>query len=110
MKLDRNIDGGHGNKYGLIKNRRIEELRKLNGCLPANLADALLTLADCGVLDWGCTPETEFFVIRLKDENADGALHGYAASACKTDLEYAQDIQKMALRSGVNHPDCKRPD
>lgn len=110
MKLDRNIDGGHGNKYCLIKNRELEQLRDKDGYFPERVADALLTLVEAGVIDWGCTPETEFFVIRLKDRNAGAALAGYAAKAREDDPEYAFEIADLADRSGENHPFCKKPD
>jgi hypothetical protein len=110
MKLDRNIDGGHGNKYGLIKNRQLEQLRDKNGYFPERVAEALLTLVEAGVLDWGCTPETEFFVIRLKDKYAAGGLFGYANEADADDHEYAKQVAEMALRAGSNHPNCKAPD
>jgi hypothetical protein len=110
MKLDRNIPTGHGNKYGLIKNRRLEELRDRAGHLPTTIGNAILTLVDAGVLDWGCSPDTEFFVIRLKDRNAGPALGSYAIAAMTDDPEYANDVAELAARSGLRHPCCKRPD
>lgn len=53
MKLDRNIIGGHGNKYGLLKNRRLEELRNRDGYLPETISNALLVLVKAGLIDWG---------------------------------------------------------
>lgn len=110
MKLDRNIPDGHGNKYALIKNRALEELRQPDGTIPDRIGDALLTLVEAGVLDWGCTPETEFFVIRLKDKNAAAALAGYASKAQEDDPEYAYEVSELADRAGENHPNCKKPD
>jgi hypothetical protein len=111
VKLDRNIEGGHGNKYGLIKNRRLEELRDAGGHLPDPIGEALLVLAAAGVLDWGCTPETEFFAIRLKDKYAGAGLDGYAHAACVAgDLEYSREVGALAKRSGLRHPHCKKPD
>jgi len=110
MKLDRNINGAARGKYGLIKTRRIEELRKLNGCIPANIADALFTLAECGVLDWGATPETEFFVMRLKDQYAISGLYSYGLAALKDDPEYGGEVIDLAKRAGPYHPSCKKPD
>lgn len=110
MKLDRNIPAGHGNKYGLIKNRELEKTRDRNGYFPDKIANALLVLVDAGILDWGCTPETEFFVMRLKDKHAAWGLAAYALSAAADDPEYAGEIQRLAQRSGPNHPNCKAPD
>lgn len=110
MRLDRNIENGHGNKYALIKNRRLEELRASDPASFERSMAALLLLVDAGVLDWGCTPDTEFFVMRLKDINAEAALRSYAASAHSTDKEYAKEVFDLACRSGRNHPDCKIPD
>lgn len=110
MNLDRNIPNGHGNKYALIKNRRLEELRDSSGILPDRIGDALLILVDAGVLDWGCSPETEFFAIRLKDKNAGPALGSYAIAAMVDDPEYAMEIAQLAARSGLQHPHCKKPD
>ena len=112
MKLDRNVPDGHGNKYGLIKNRRIEELRNNDGGAFDRSMNALLVLVDTGVLDWGCTPETEFFVMRLKDRCARSALQAYADAARNLlgDLEYSGEVEALAQRAGVNHPNCKDPD
>jgi hypothetical protein len=110
MKLDRNVDGGHGNKYALVKNRRLEELRGADGTLPAEISHAMLTLCDAGVLDWGATPETEFFVIRLRDKCARAALCGYAYVAETFDREYSGEVMTLAQRSGPRHPNCKAPD
>lgn len=110
MKLDRNIPGGHGNKYGLIKNRELEKTRDSSGHFPAKIADALLTLVDAGILDWGCTPETEFFAIRLRDCNAPRALHAYSdGAALSGDMEYAREVEALAIKAARN-PCRKRPD
>lgn len=109
MRLDRNVEGGHGNKYGLIKNRRLEELRLPDGTLPNPIANALLLLVNHGVLDWGCSPETEFFAIRLKDTFAGAALQAYAEAALRVDADYARDVFEMAMRSAA-HPNRKTPD
>ena len=52
----------------------------------------------------------EFFVIKLKDENADAALIGYASAASHKDPDYASAVAELALRSGQYHPNCKSPD
>jgi hypothetical protein len=110
MRLDRNIPAGHGNKYGLIKNRELEKTRDSTGHFPSKIADALLVLIDAGILDWGATPDTEFFVVRLKDKHAGKGLYAYANSAMADDLEYGRDVMALAARSGPKHPFCKKPD
>lgn len=57
--------------------------------------------------------EEEFFVIKLKDRHARAALIGYLESLTSQeeyDLEYAQDIQELAQRSGPLNKWCKDPD
>ena len=111
MRLDRNISGDGRGKYGLIKNRELAALaRRKHGALPDDVVHALNVLEDHALLDWGTTPETEFFVMRLKDESAAGGLRGYAAAAWHLDEEYAREILRLADRAGPYHPNCKRPD
>jgi hypothetical protein len=53
----------------------------------------------------------EFFVVKLKDINAPGALNGYAVLAGKNgDVELATEVAELSIRSGSNHPNCKVPD
>jgi len=110
MKLDRNIPNGHGNKYGLIKNRRLAELKGADGRWAPHIEQALMDLTRAGVIDLGDTPETEFFVIRLKDRCAGAALTSYAIMANTFDQEYAAEVHELADRSGYSHPSCKKPD
>ncbi len=108
MKLDRDEYGR--NKYALIKRRKIEELQR-EGKLTSEMHAAAQLLYDAGVIDWGDTPETEFFAIRLKDTYAQQALRAYGLAAADAgDGDYAAGIYEMAERSGPNHPNCKRPD
>jgi hypothetical protein len=113
MKLDRNINpDGHG-KYALLLLRNLENFREpgtFGGGLPPSIAAAIKTLEQAGVIDWGNTPEREFFVIRLKDKYAAPALSVYAHEAFNDDPEYSAEIAVMALRAGRNSPFCKRPD
>jgi hypothetical protein len=111
MKLDRNVEGA-GNKYALLKLRR---LRELKGTLTEEgqqrLAQAFDLLEAAGILDWANTPETECFVIRLKDENAANALFAYGMSATvHGDPEYGKEVEDLSRRSGEHHPNCKAPD
>ncbi len=106
MKLDRNINDDGLGKYALIN------LRKLKGerWTPV-VARALDTLCDAGVLEWGRVGDPdEFFLIKLKDQYAANALLSYQAAAYKDDPEWAEEVKKMALRSGPYHPLCKNPD
>ena len=112
MKLDRNLNLNGMGKYALLKLRQLEDYREQTpfGDIAKPIADALQLLQDRGILDWGNTPETEFFVIRLKDKYARGALQNYADAARQDDPEYAGEIYDMAERSGAASPWCKRPD
>ncbi len=106
MKLDRNIEGNKGRgKYALLLIRHLTTLE------PDTEVDAALrVLDDAGLLDWGTTPETEFFVMRLKDRYAAGGLSGYAAAAANDDDEYAREVWNLSQRAGPHHPLCKKPD
>lgn len=104
MKLDRNLNADGSGKYALLK------LRKLRAEMCPEYYTAVKVLEDAGILDWGNTLETEFFVMRLKDEYAPWGLSGYALSAAADDPEYAGEIQAMAQRAGVNNPHHKKPD
>lgn len=99
MRLDRNRPFSHGNKYALLKNRVLEATRDSNGHFPPKISEALMTLIEAGILDWGCTPQTEFFVIRLKDKYAPMGLHGYAIAALQDDPEYSMDVKALAEKS-----------
>jgi len=111
VKLDRNINGNGRGKYALIKNRMVDQIMATGGdYTKLKLHDALALLKQLGVLDDGSTPETEFFVIRLKDENAEQALREYANKAAETDNEYADEVMALSRRSGPYHPNCKKPD
>lgn len=109
MKLDQEAKGR--NKYALIKNRRLDQLAAENGGeLDPKIAHALALLLEQGVLDVGDKPETEFFVMRLKDRYAGPALLTYANHAAAGDIEYANGVNRLSKRSGMSHPNCKTPD
>lgn len=114
MKLDRNISGNEGRgKYALLLLRRLAAFDdgKTFGGVDPKIADALKTLEDAGLLDWGEQgTESEFFLLRLKDEYADEALRAYAKVALMDDPEYANEVMSLARRAGPNNPFCKRPD
>jgi hypothetical protein len=117
MKLDRNVNG-HG-KYGLINNRRIAEIEAISDnaksfaehAAPCEIDDAIAVLEKYGIIEWGL-PNTagEFFVIKLRDRNAPGALDSYAASAFQYDAEFGREVHELAERSGHRSPFCKEPD
>jgi hypothetical protein len=116
MKLDR-AAGGRG-KYGLVLNRRLAELEETSGGNGGlSLADlcqvkeAVLLLERLGILDWGTTIDTEFFVLRLRDVCALPALRAYSEAARDlVDAEYACHVRSLAGRAGQFHPNCKIPD
>ncbi|MFK4725381.1 hypothetical protein ABIE89_006481 [Bradyrhizobium niftali] len=125
MKLDRNINGTGRGKYGLVNNRKLLEvisparaegddndasMVKLR--LAFRVRDAIELLEEAGILDWGVAgTEGEFFVIKLRDAYAGGALHTYASYAVRDgQVEYGRDVMELAKRSGEFHPNCKKPD
>lgn len=111
MKLDRNINANGRGKYALLKLRKMDEVTTRFTELGKAVLDAVALLEREGILDWGNTVKSEFFVIRLKDEYADDALFRYALSArIAGDDDYAREIIEMAERAGPSHPNCKKPD
>lgn len=116
MRLDRNIEGNEGRgKYALVKLRRLREIteaeRGTKGNMALRVMEALTWLQEAGVLDLGDTVDSEFFVIRLRDQYARNALEAYAREASSAgDDEYADDVREMAARSGGWHPNMKVPD
>src|SRR6266446_1087328 len=117
MKLDRAQGHNAPAKYALIKMRRLTVIESPGfketgpncGVITQEVRAALRTLEAHGILDWCDTPETEAFVIRLKDKHAGGALFEYAKSAFLDDHEYGRDVMDLAKRAGVNHRHCRRP-
>jgi len=124
MKLDRNINGDGRGKYGLVNNRelikRADEAKAYaaSGGAPTEseleamkIVNAVSFLEAMGVIDWGTESSNEFFVIKLKDKYAGGALHTYAGYAVRDgEIEYGQEVMALARRSGEFHPNCKKPD
>ncbi len=113
MKLDRNINPDGRGKYALVLMRRLHGLAEYQTDLkvPKGITNAIRTLENAGLIDWGSegTP-SEFFVIRPKDQYANAALRAYADAARQDDPEWALEVETLAIRSGANHRDCKRPD
>lgn len=113
MKLDRNSNSDHHGKYALLKVRRLNEFRSDGpfGEIAPNIAAALKVLEDAGALEWGDNgTESEFFVIKLRDQFAAEGLEAYANEAGRFDPEYADEVRTLADRAGPNSPFCKRPD
>lgn len=113
MKLDRNIEGNEGRgKYALLLLRRLSKLQDETwGTLPKGVHNAIRCLENAGLIDWGRTgAPSEFFVIRLKDIFADAALSAYAEAAKEMDPEWAQEVEQLARRAGVFHPNRQQPD
>lgn len=98
MKLDRNINKDGRGKYALIKLRQTTVL--FQGLGVEVLRDAV---------DFGNTPVTDFFVIRLKDKFAAPALKAYADAARAEDPEYAAEIDELATLAAEN-PNKRMPD
>ncbi len=106
MKLDRNLNPSGMGKYALVRLRDIDGHKDREEILRA-----LTTLERAGVIDYGIAGQPdEFFPIRLKDKYAQAALDAYAQAASEDDIEWAAEVERLAARSGPDHPLCKRPD
>jgi len=90
MKLDRNVNPNGKGKYALIKLRHA-----IVESFDSNSARVLPASA----IDFGDTPDTDFFVLRLKDKFAAPALFAYAESAKEHDVEYAAEIMELGFRA-----------
>lgn len=106
MRLDRHENKDGKGKYILINQRKLE------GCprTAVELAEAILKNPEA--VEFGFYGSIdEFFPIKLKDAYAKPALKAYADAAYNDGQhEFACDVLGLAMRSGVNHPHCKRPD
>ncbi len=98
MKLDRNINADGRGKYALIK-LRTSPIQPGTGMATVDMKD----------VDFGDTPETDFFVIRLKDKYAAPALAAYAGAAICDDPEYAGQVYDLALAAAMVK-NQRRPD
>lgn len=108
MKLDRNIVGNQWRgKYALILLRQVELPFTTDCDLDATMRVASVPEK---AIDYGDTPENEFFVIRLRDKFAADALSAYACAALTAgETEFAEEVQKLADKAR-NHPSKKQPD
>lgn len=93
MKLDRNITVPRRGKYALILLRKSTVNRCVVGA--AKAANKPVEV-EPPAIDFGDTDETDFFVIRLKDRFAAKALRAYAYAAENDDMEYANEVHKLA--------------
>ncbi len=105
MQLDRNLNPTGKGKYALIKLRVAEPKVRI---VP-NPIEPIMAEVESRAIDFGDTPETEFFVIRLKDKYAYPALRAYALAAMIDDEEYANEIMKLAHAADM-HPSKRKPD
>lgn len=98
MKLDRNINPTGRGKYALVKMRELTKLEQAGNFRESGKVEAL---AGKGIVDFGGTPETDFFVIRLKDKYAAAALEAYSDAVRKDgfDPEYAIQVYDLALNA-----------
>jgi hypothetical protein len=104
MKLDRSITTPRRGKYALIK-LRVDQPVFHSESTPDHRDMRINPKA----VDFGDTPDTDFFVIRLKDKYAEAALRAYAKAIGDDDPEYAYEIVKLA-RIAADHPGKKMPD
>lgn len=105
MKLDRNLNPTGKGKYALINMRKIDGDPRT----PEELAAAILAHPEA--VEWGETGgDNEFWLIKLKDQYAQAALVAYAEAAAADDIEFAAEVERLAMRAGPDHPLCKRPD
>lgn len=98
MKLDRNTNPNKTGKYALIK---------LRTDFPRQIGTFIEVKQEA--IDYGDSPESEFFLIRLKDKYAAPALAAYALAAYPDDQEYAMEVLNLA-KQAAEHPNKKQPD
>lgn len=98
MKLDRNITEPRRGKYALIKLRVAQ---------PTGSGE--ISQVKTEAIDFGDSPEKDFFVIRLKDKYAAPALAAYAMAAYRDDEEYAMEVLNLA-KAAAEHPNQRKPD
>jgi hypothetical protein len=108
MRLDRNTTNPKRGKYALIKLRECNPVVKKNKW-PWFCAKEVVMVPRKAV-DLGDTPDSEFFVIRLKDKYAQPALEAYAMAArADGEQEYANEVAVLAIQAR-NHKSKRKPD
>jgi hypothetical protein len=108
MRLDRNLNPDGKGKYALIKLRVAEPVVIESAFAQSGYQKPLRYELDADAVDFGDTPETDFFVIRLQDKYAAAALRAYAMEAGNDDPEYAADIFELVERA--ENMESRRPD
>lgn len=110
MKLDRNINQDGSGKYALILMRHLRDVQQNSPDDLLKLIDNALDLLERnGIIDYGSKPDTDFFVIRLKDRYAFGALASYAKTALiNGDIEYGNEVMELA-NIALEHPNKQQP-
>lgn len=109
MKLDRNLHPTGEGKYALLLIRKLNALAQEYGQgLPDDVNRAIQTLKRNGLLDYGNSDDTDFFVIRLKDKHAYPALKAYSLSAAGDESEWAREILDLAEKA-LRHPHKQSP-
>jgi len=108
MKLDRNITTPRRGKYALIKLRAlsVRTLRRISRNRYELRGHSVHVPKDA--IDFGDSPESDFFVIRLKDKYAGPALFAYSLAARADDAEYADEIFRLAEIAAC-HPSRRVP-
>lgn len=109
MKLDRNITTPRRGKYAIVKLRNINQPIHGVDVSKLEINTALEVLEKAGILDYGNTIDTDFFLIRLKDKYAFEALKAYAIAAASDDIEYANQIFELS-EIAMNHTSKRKPD
>lgn len=110
MKLDRNVNFDKTGKYALVKLRMLTNReRDMTDAEYEAIQKAINTLDAFGAISWGNSPETDFFVIRLKDKYAGPALAAYALAAWQDDQEYGLEVLNLA-KQAAEHPLKRKPD
>lgn len=106
MKLHRNETADGACRYIAIDTRKLKGLYPRT---PEELAAAICMSPEAVILGEKFD-EKEFFLIMLKDTNAEAALLGYSNQAKFTDQELSEQVYELSQRSGPHHPLCKIPD
>lgn len=123
MKLVRNTTCDGKCKYAIVRLDKIR-LNQIGGYGEEVIDDAIVTLTNAGVLEFGQKgSEEECFVLKLKDIFTAAALHEYAhriqihaglsivagrIEEAQEWLAFAREINELAVRS-ENHPSRKFP-
>ena len=112
MRLDRNINPNGRGKYALIKLRKVAlssaSIKTHRAFFVKPCAPFIEVPA--AAVDFGDTPDSDFFVIRLRDKYAQPALEAYAMAArADGEQEYANEVAVLAIRAR-NHKGKHKPD